>query len=194
MAVGFVGAAILVVPELTGSALGSWQGPLFVVAAMVCASSGSVLLRRFGGGPQSLWQLSAQFAAAGALLGVVGAVAPTREALPLTLPVMEDLFVLVVFSSIVGYFAYFSLHHRIGPVRANIVAYLVPVVGVAFGSGLYAEPLTSWEVGGVGVVLGGVSLVLWEAARKTSAVGGPGGALGEPPAAEASRPPEVRRP
>ncbi len=174
MAVGFVGAALLVVPELTSGAFGSWQGPAFVVAAMACASSGTVLLRRYGGGPQSLWQLAAQFGAAAGVLGIGTAVVPGREALPWTVPVIEDLVVLVVFSSILGYFAYFALHHRVGPIRANVVAYLVPLVGVAIGSGLYGEPLTGWEVGGVAVVFVGVSLVLWETSRAAPRPAGEG--------------------
>jgi len=75
----------------------------------------------------------------------------------------------VAFSSVVGYFSYFALHHRVGPVRANIVAYLAPLVGVAVGTGLYGEPITIWEIAGVAVVLAGVTLVLLDSARRARA-------------------------
>lgn len=172
MAVGFVGAAVLVVPQLTGvNALGSWQGPPFVLGAMVCTAVGTVLLRRLGRGPQSLWQIGTQFVVAGSLLGVAAVVIPSRETLPLTAGVLGMLALLVLLSSMVGYFAYFALHHRVGPVRANVVAYLAPLVGLVVGTGLYGEPVTVWEITGVIVVLGGVSLVLWESARRASAGG-----------------------
>jgi drug/metabolite transporter (DMT)-like permease len=106
--------------------------------------------------------------AAGLLAGA-GAILPGRERLPWVPGVVEALAILVVLSSIVGYFAYFALHHRVGPLRANLVAYLVPIVGVGIGSGLFGEAITAWEVGGVGVVLLGVTLVLWESGRRPAA-------------------------
>jgi drug/metabolite transporter (DMT)-like permease len=169
MAIGFVGATVLVYPQLTGTnALGSWQGPLFVLAAMVSTAVGTVLLRRVGRGPQGLWQIGTQFMVAGLLLGVASVVIPSSNALPLTSGVLGMLAILVLFSSLLGYFAYFTLHHRVGPVRANVVAYIAPLVGVAVGSGLFGEPVTFWEVAGVAIVLGGVTLVLWESARRTA--------------------------
>ncbi|HYA70265.1 MAG TPA: EamA family transporter [Thermoplasmata archaeon] len=171
MAIGFVGAAVLVLPQLTGTnALGSWQGPLFVLGAMVCTAVGTVVLRRVGRGPQGLWQIGTQFTVAGLMLGTAALVIPSQAHLPLTNGVLEMLAILVAFSSVVGYFGYFSLHHRVGPVRANVVAYLAPLVGVAVGTGLYSEPITFWEVSGVAIVLVGVTLVLWESSRRTTSV------------------------
>ncbi|HTT45119.1 MAG TPA: EamA family transporter [Thermoplasmata archaeon] len=171
MAVGFVGAVVLVLPQLVGSsALGSWQGPLFVLAAMVSTALGTVLLRRLGRGrPQGLWQIGSQFTVAGLLLSFAALVVPSSASLPLTSGVLGALAFLVVLSSLVGYFAYFALHHRVGPVRANVVAYLAPIVGVVVGTGFFGEPVTFWEFTGVVVVLVGVTLVLWESARRVAA-------------------------
>jgi drug/metabolite transporter (DMT)-like permease len=166
MGVGFAGAIVLVLPQLYGSAIGSWQGPVFILAAMVSVAFGTVLLRRIGGGRQNLWQIGSQFAVAGLLLGVAALFVPGSERLPVTAPVLGVLAVLVLVSSVLGYFAYYALHHRVGPVRANIVAYLTPVVGVGIGSGFFAEPVTALELLGVAVVLAGVTLVLWEASRR----------------------------
>lgn len=160
LGVGFVGAVVLVAPELAGGAIGTWEGPPFILAAFLVTALGTVLLRRVGGGRQGLWQLAIQFLVAGGLLGVASVVLPVPEALPGTIGVWAALAALVVFSSVMGYFVYFRLHHRIGPVRANIVAYLVPLVGVAVGSGFFGEPVTSWEVGGFLVVIVGVTLVI----------------------------------
>jgi len=178
MAIGFGGTALLVLPELFGSPIGSWQGPLYVLSAMGAAAVATVLLRRFGGGRQNVWQISTQFATGGLILGAAALLVPTPESLPLTTGVLAMLAVLVLVSSVIGYFAYFALHHRVGPVRANIVAYLTPLVGVGVGSGILGEAFTLWELGGVGVVLVGVTLVLWDSARRatrpTSGVSGAG--------------------
>jgi probable blue pigment (indigoidine) exporter len=167
MAVGFAGAAVLVLPQLVGTdALGSWQGSLFVLAAMVSTALGTVLLRRFGRGPQGLWQIGSQFAVAGLLLSTGAFLLPSSNRFPVTIGVLGTLAFLVVLSSLLGYFSYFALHHRVGPVRANVVAYMAPLVGVGIGSGLFGEPITFWEIAGVAIVLAGVTLVLSDNARR----------------------------
>ena len=164
MGVGFAGALVLVGPEILGSPVGSWQGPLFVLAAMLSMTFGSVLLRRVGRGPQGIWQLATQFGVAGGLLSAASALVPVPERLPWSTDLVATLAALVALSSVLGYFVYFTLHHRVGPIRANLVAYIVPVVGVAIGSGLYGETFTVWELAGVAIVLAGVTLVLRDSA------------------------------
>jgi probable blue pigment (indigoidine) exporter len=173
LAIGFAGTIILVVPALLGGPIGTWPGPLFLVGAYVSAAIGTVWLRRIGGGRQGLWQIGTQFAVAGLMLGAAGWILPIPKSFPLTAGVWYSLAGLVVFSSVMGYFVYFSLHHRIGPVRANIVAYLVPLVGVGIGSGLLGEPLTVWELLGFLVVIVGLTLILRESSRRAAAAAPP---------------------
>jgi len=167
IAIGFAGTVVLVAPTVVGGRVGSWQGPLFIISAFVSTSLGTVLLRRFGGGRQGLWQIGAQFATGALLLGVAAAVLPVPERLPLRPDVLAALGALVVVSSLVGYFTYFTLHHRVGPVRANSVAYLLPLVGVAVGTGLFREPVTAWEVVGCVIVLGGMTLIVRRPSPRT---------------------------
>ncbi len=160
IAVGFAGTVVLVLPSLEGSPVGSVQGPLFILVAMLATAIGTVWLRRMAVGRQGSWQIGAQFGVAGLLLATGALVLPVPESLPLTPAVLGALAALVGASSLVGYFAYFTLHHRGGPGRANVVAYLVPIVGVTIGSLVYGEPATLWELAGVAVVLLGVTLVI----------------------------------
>jgi len=157
---GFVGAVVLVLPSLGRGPEGSWQGPVFIIAAFVSAAFGTVLLRRFGRGRQGLWQIGAQFAVAALLLGGAASVLPVPERFPFREGIWFSLAALVALSSLVGYFTYFALHHRVGPVRANSVAYLLPLVGIAVGSGVYGEPVTGWELAGCGIVLVGMTILV----------------------------------
>lgn len=177
---GFLGVLVLVLPDLVGPGVGSASGVLAIVAAFVSTTFGSVLLRRYGGGRQTLWQIGAQFGVGTLVLGAATLLVPSPEALPLTPAIWGALLLLVVFSSVMGYFVYFLLHHRVGPNRANIVAYLLPLVGIGFGTGLFGEPVTVPEVAGFVIVLAGVTLVLREAGRPA------------PPAAGRSGNPEER--
>jgi probable blue pigment (indigoidine) exporter len=181
LAIGFVGAVVLVGPALLGSPIGTWPGPLFVLAAFLATAIGTVLLRRIGVGRQGLWQIGAQFAVAGLILLVAGWVLPVPKGFPLSAGVWYSLAALVVFSSVMGYFVYFTLHHRIGPVRANIVAYLVPLVGIATGSLWLAEPVTVWEIGGFLIVIVGLTLILRESGRRATTSSGPSPSSAERP-------------
>jgi probable blue pigment (indigoidine) exporter len=157
---GLLGVVVLVLPEITGSPIGVWPGPLYIIAAFLSTALGTVLLRRYGGGPQSLTQLAAQFAVGGVLLTCAAALLPVPEALPTTPGVLGALIALVVLSSLGGYFVYFTLHHRVGPTRANVVAYLLPLVAVAIGTGLFGEQVTLLEFAGFAIVLVGLTLIL----------------------------------
>ncbi|MCI4369039.1 MAG: DMT family transporter [Thermoplasmata archaeon] len=165
VALGFVGAIVLVYPELRGGFVGGWEGPLIILGAFLSTAVGSVVLRRIGLGRQGLWQIGTQFAVGGLVLGVAMALLPVPETLPLSEGVLTALALLVVLSSVMGYFVYFTLHHRVGPVRANVVAYLLPLVGLGLGTGFLGEAVNPWEVAGFLIVLAGVTLVLWESAK-----------------------------
>ncbi|HEY1198962.1 MAG TPA: DMT family transporter [Thermoplasmata archaeon] len=159
IALGFVGILVLVLPSLLGGVGGGWMGPVAVMGAFVVFPLGTVLLRRWGREREGTWQLSFQFGVGAGILGLAMLVLRGPERLPLTFAVWGPLLVLVVFSSLLGYVVYFRLHHQIGPGRANLVTYLLPLVGVGLGSGLYGEPITVWEVGGFLLVVAGLSLV-----------------------------------
>lgn len=165
IAIGFLGTIVLVVPELFGGTVGVWPGPEFVIAAFVFAAFSTVLLRRFGGGPQGLWQLGVQFAVGALILGAATLVLPFPRSLPLTAPILGALGALVIFSSVGGYFVYFRLHHQVGPVRANTIAYLLPLAGIGIGTGVFGEPISVWEIAGFLIVVLGVTLVVRDRSR-----------------------------
>jgi probable blue pigment (indigoidine) exporter len=173
IAIGFVGTVVLVVPELSGGTVGMWPGPEFVIAAFVCAALSTVLLRRFGRGPQGLWQLGVQFTVGALILGVAALVLPLPRSLPFTAPILGALVGLVGLSSVGGYFVYFRLHHQVGPVRANTIAYLLPLAGIGIGTGVFGEPISIWEIAGFLIVVLGLTLVIRDRSRTAPAASHP---------------------
>jgi probable blue pigment (indigoidine) exporter len=155
--VGFAGVAILVLPQV-GPA-GGIDGPLLVVAAIVVFAIGGVLLRRAAPSSPSLWTLAGQFAVASGLVGGISLVfgeSPTLGHLAITGPTLAYL---VAVPSLLGYVLYFGLHHRVGPARANLVAYVAPVVGVLVGFALFGEPVYLVEIGGLALIVVGLLAV-----------------------------------
>ncbi len=68
------------------------------------------------------------------------------------------LVVLAVVCTAVAFPLFFRLIHTIGSARATLVAYVNPVVAVALGVAVLAEPLTARLLGGAAAVLAGTAL------------------------------------
>lgn len=162
--VGFAGVAVMLYPQLAQGP-GGWIGPVVILGAFVSAATGVVLLRRYGGGRQGLWQIGSQFAVGAAVLGVGTLALPGPETLPATEGVWASLAALVLLSSLAGYFIYYYLVHRVGPVRGNTVTYLIPFAGIGLGAGFFGESIDPVEIVGFVVVLVGLTFILVNAAR-----------------------------
>ncbi len=162
--VGFAGVAVLVVPQL-GSGLGV-EGPLLVLAAIAVFAAGGVLLRRAAPTSPSLWTLAAQFAVAGGLVGAFSLSLGEPWTLGDLSTTGPALAYLVAVPSLLGYVLYFQLHHRVGPARANLVAYVAPVAGVLVGLFVFGEPVFLVELSGLALIVAGLLVVHRARARR----------------------------
>ncbi|WP_226011374.1 DMT family transporter [Halomicrobium salinisoli] len=179
---GLVGVVIIVQPSPATLTDASTLGQLYVLGAAVVVALGSVLLRRFestiGSVPMTAWAM-----ALGAGLLHVASVAAGESLAPgaWSRTVLLSILSLGLFSTAMAYPIYFALIRRIGPVRTNLVAYLVPVVAALTGWVLLDEPVTLATVAGFVVVVAGVVLlerqvIREEAARAYDALAGGGAA------------------
>lgn len=165
--VGFAGVAILVVPQFgSGSGL---EGPLLVVAAIAVFAVGGVLLRRAAPASPSLWTLSGQFGVAAGLVGCLSVVLGEPRTLGHVAVTGPALAYLIAVPSLLGYVLYFGLLHRVGPARANLVAYVAPIAGVLVGLLVFGEPVYLVEVGGLALIV--VGLLTVHRARARAAAG-----------------------
>ncbi|MCI4351072.1 MAG: EamA family transporter [Thermoplasmata archaeon] len=167
IAIGFVGVVVMFLPELGSGHLGQLEGALSVLAAAVAFAIGSVVMRRVHPSPQGQWGIGVQFAASTAFLAPFALLTPGGTALPLTATVVGALVYLVVVSSIVGYLIYFVLHDRVGPARANLVAYVNPVVGVGLGVLLLGESVSVPEIAGFALIVVGIAALQVERHRRS---------------------------
>jgi drug/metabolite transporter (DMT)-like permease len=157
---GLVGVVVIVQPSPATLTSGSTLGQLYVLGAAATIALGSVLLQRIdttlGSLPITAWAMTLgavllhtwSFAAGESAAGTV----PTTE---LVLAVL----VVAIPSTAVAYPIYFGLLGRIGPVRTNLIAYLVPVVAAVTGWLLLDEAVTLATVAGFLVVVAGVALL-----------------------------------
>ncbi len=159
LVVGFVGVVVLVFPPAGVTLASSIWGPLAVVGAATSFAIGSVFLRAKRPEGETLWGVSVQFAVATVFLLLVLPIFEPHSALPLTGGVFGALAYLVLFPSLVGYALYFALHHRVGPSRANVVAYVNPVAALTIGTLLFGEPFEWWELVGFALIVVGLTLL-----------------------------------
>ncbi|HTW39345.1 MAG TPA: EamA family transporter [Thermoplasmata archaeon] len=168
LAFGFVGVFVLVFPPPGVVLATNLWGPVLVLAAGASFAIGSVILRAKRPEGETLWGVSVQFAVATMFLLIVLPFLEPVSTLPLSRNVLVSLAYLVLMPSVAGYALYFALHHRIGPGRANVVAYVNPVAALSIGTLLFAEPFEWWELAGFGLVVVGLTLVTGIGRRKPS--------------------------
>ena len=187
---GFLGVVALFVPDLMRIGAAGLNGPLAIVGAALLFSVGSVVLRRLRRGQEGYWSISLQFTVTALIVLPFMAWDLPSESFPVTALTVGSLVYLAAGSSAFGIILYYTLHHRVGPSRANIVTYVSPAVGLALGIGLLGETLVPLEVVGFLLILGGVGLLHRDRLRRealarlrapapTTATG-PVGATGSP--------------
>lgn len=157
---GLVGVVVIVQPSPETLTAGSTLGQLYVLAAAAGIALGSVLTRRIDATLDSV-PLTAWAMALGAAIlhawsyGIGESVAGA----PVTPRVVLAVLVVGVPATALAYPIYFVLIRRIGPVRTNLVAYVVPVVAALTGWLLLGEAVTPATVVGFCIVVAGVSLL-----------------------------------
>ncbi|WP_257628494.1 DMT family transporter [Haloplanus salinarum] len=159
---GLLGVVVIVQPSPETLASGSTIGQLYVLAAAAIIALGSVLMRRIDATMASI-PLTAWAMGLGAALLHVWSVAAGETAAALrtepTMTLVLAVLVVAIPSTAVAYPIYFVLIRRIGPVRTNLVAYVVPIVAALTGWLLLGEPVTLATAVGFCIVVAGVCLL-----------------------------------
>ncbi|MFZ5757681.1 MAG: drug/metabolite exporter YedA [Pseudomonadota bacterium] len=165
IATGFVGVALLGV----GTEL---KADPFALMLLVLASAswalGSIWSRHLPQ-PSSVWMASAtQLLCGGAVMLLVGALRGEQLAMDVPYEGWLALAYLAVFGAVIAFSAYAFLLKHTRPALATSTAYVNPVIAVALGALLLAEPVTGVEMLAMLLVLAGVVLVTTAAPKQKS--------------------------
>lgn len=163
---GLIGAIIVVNPS--ADALSTGFGWIFLFFAAASFAVGSVTAKRLDPDLSSLggagWGLLL-----GALLLLAGTTALGRpvgiERMLSTPKLLATVIYLGVVATAGAYAAYFALLSAVGPVRTNLVSYVVPVVAALLGAALLGEPLTVTMLVGFLLVALGFAILEGDALR-----------------------------
>jgi drug/metabolite transporter (DMT)-like permease len=160
LAVGFAGVILLVAPDLVNFGDSDLTGELMMLGASLSYACGGVYARRNVRGLRPMIPALFQVTFAAVIVLVLAAVVDRPWE---TFSPAPEAIVAIVWLGILGSgFAYlcnfFVLEHW-GATRTSMVAYVLPVVGIALGAIVLNDPITLNRIAGTALVLAGVALV-----------------------------------
>jgi len=159
LAVGFVGVAILVGFDVTKLVGGGAVGELALIGATIAYAVGNVYAKHNVHGLRPM--IPAVFQVFFGLL-ITGTLAFATEQ-PLSVEWAPEAILSVVWLGLLGsglaYLSYFRILQRWGATRTSLVAYLLPVYGIALGALVLHEPIAVSMLIGTALIIGGIALV-----------------------------------
>ena len=163
--IGFVGVVILLSQDFNPQAKNSLIGQAAVIAASASYAVSYIYARR---NTQDIpGEIRGTMPLAGALL-IVGALAPAAEA-PFKVPQLPLTWIGLLWLGVLGtglaLIMQYYLVHEIGPTRATLVTYLLPLGGVLLGVVFLREALTWQLLAGAALIISSIAVVNWKPLR-----------------------------
>jgi drug/metabolite transporter (DMT)-like permease len=165
--VALAGVVLVVQPSPSAVTDANAVGQVLVLGAAAAVALGSVLLRRIDPRLDSV-ALTAWAMGAGAVLlhaASLGLGESPAAALGVGPATVASVLVVGLPSTALAYTVYFGLIERVGPVRANLVAYAVPVFAALTGWLVLGSSASPWTVVGFLVIAAGFVLIEWDTVR-----------------------------
>ena len=175
LVMGFAGVLLLVQRDTDLLALLRREGAgdhllaqLAVMASSASYGIGGVFARSRFRGRQPLLQAFAPLTMAMATLWIATPLTQGTVRLPQSALGWPAVLYLGLLSSGMAYLLYFHLLAAVGPTRASLVTYAIPLVGIALGVVFLGERLDAWLVGGALLILSSVWVVSHAPATPTA--------------------------
>jgi drug/metabolite transporter (DMT)-like permease len=159
LAVGFVGVAILVGFDPAAVAGGDLAGEIALVGAAISYAVGAVYARRNIHGLRPMIPALFQVGFALVMVSFLTLVFERPFSTPITPEAWFSVIWLGLLGSGLAYLVFFRILGRWGATRTSMVAYLLPVYGIALGALVLSEPIDARLLIGTALIIGGVALV-----------------------------------
>lgn len=158
--VGYAGVVVLVLPGLTtAGGAGDFSGELALIGSTVAYAVGAVYARRNIRALRPMIPAVFQVGFAFVMVGVLAFLFENPLAVAWTGDAVLAVLWLGILGSGLAYLVMFRLLSRIGATATTQLAYLLPVVGLVTGALMFGEAVDARIVGGIALILGGVTLV-----------------------------------
>lgn len=159
---GFSGVVLLMLKDI-GNGTSSILGQLAVILACVFYAASTIIARKFTEEMPAIYRSMGPLAAATLLMSLAAALFEK----PLQIPTLPITWVALIWLGVLGsglaFLMAFYLIHEIGPTRATMVTYLMPLGGVTLGVVFLNEPLTWQVVAGAVLIIFSLAIANWNA-------------------------------
>ncbi len=159
LAIGFVGVAILVGFDPGDLAGNNISGEIALVGSTFSYACGAVYARRNIHGLRPMIPALFQVGFALTMMSILTLVFERPFATPIAPEALFAVIWLGLLGSGLAYLVFFRLLGRWGATRTSMVAYLLPVYGIALGALVLSEPIDARLLIGTALIIGGVALV-----------------------------------
>jgi drug/metabolite transporter (DMT)-like permease len=159
LAIGFGGVAILVGFDpgvIAGTDVGA---SIALIGSSASYAAGAVYARRFAHGLRPMVPAFAQVGFAMVMTAILAVLFEQPIHLPERFDAILAVFWLGLLGSGAAYLVFFRLLGRWGATRTSLVAYLLPVFGIALGALVLSEPVDARTLIGTALVIAGIALV-----------------------------------
>ncbi|MEO5966374.1 MAG: DMT family transporter [Candidatus Limnocylindrales bacterium] len=160
LALGFAGVILLVAPDLVNLSDADFTGEVMLLGSSLFYAMGNVYAKRNVKGLAP--RIPALFQVFFAALIIVPLALVIDRPLGTVHPAPEAIFAITwlgILGSGFAYICYFTILANWGATRTSMVAYLLPVVGIALGAAVLNDPITINRVAGALLVIAGIALV-----------------------------------
>jgi len=160
LAVGFAGVILLVAPDLVNLGDSDLTGELMMLGSSLSYAVGNVYNRKNVRGLRPMIPALFQVTFAAVIILCLAAIVdqPWRSFSPDPEAIVAVIW-LGILGSGVAYLCYFFVLQHWGATRTSMVAYVLPVVGIALGAVVLGDPITLNRIAGTALVMAGVALV-----------------------------------
>ena len=172
LAIGFAGILVLVWPDLTldrGADRNFLAGVIALQIASFGWALGSSYSKRRGRTDHILGTTALQMLAGGLMMLAAGTLRGEWSQLFFTPRTVASLVYLSTLGAIGGFVAYTYALRHLSVSFVSLYAYVNPVIAVALGVALLAEPFTARMATAAAMVFAGVAVVRWKGRRRTTA-------------------------
>jgi drug/metabolite transporter (DMT)-like permease len=159
VAVGFVGVALLILPELRDGVQATVLGQLAIVGSSVCYAWVAIYSRGRLRGQPPLTSAAGQLTMGAVFTLPLSLLMDGWANLSPSLPALASWASLTLVGTVLAYGLYFALLERTSATYTTMVTYVIPINGLILGALVLDESLDAWALASLALVLVGVVLV-----------------------------------
>jgi drug/metabolite transporter (DMT)-like permease len=164
--VGFAGVALLFATDLTSLGAEAVPMGLLLLVSPLAAAVGNLTVKRLGGGTSSVLLNRGGMLLGGVLLASLALATEDAGAARWSAAAIGSILYLSLIGTVVAFGLYFWLLRYAPAHQLALIAYVTPVIALALGVVLAAEPFGPSTLAGAALILSGVGLVMRPRSRQ----------------------------